>query len=476
MAYTIQKDCVKIGIVLPQDQQTSVSFCTPAQRRMSAINLTKQYPLAPNTQYKAILSGAGMLTLQVISNPGLDAVQLLLPVYIVGEGEVSVEPKDCLTLFGVVTGRNFHWQNKITEDLPGDFEITVQDHYFTMANILPLNVYLLCVAASEMSPECPPELVKAQIIAARSWLLAHSENKHPGWDACNDDCCQRYQGLGKIKGNLWTIADSVKDVVLTYNDQVCDARYSKSCGGVTEAAEMIWPEVKQPYLVSIYDAAENKPHSGHSKIPHKSSAIPAASFQLTTDAGMQAWLQNTSPCFCSPTMVPLEKLSKYLGMVDVADQYYRWEQKYSATELEELLRSKLQLQHLKKILRFSILNRGHSGRIHRLQIDYEDEQGQPQTHTLTSEYSIRAAFHLKFLYSSAFIIKEERNAQQDLLSISLQGAGWGHGVGLCQIGALGMALSNCSYTEILTHYFKGAKISHWSLETCIKILRKKNKV
>lgn len=469
--HLLATNSVKIGIILTGDHQTEFTFCIPTTRKFMITDNISQYTLQPNIQYQGKI-----LTNQLLSLSNIPS-SLHLPARIIGEEKISVSSQDCLTLFNVPVGRNFHWQSYITEYLPGDLEINIQDGYLVIANILPLEIYLLCVATSEMNPECPCELVKAQIIAARSWFLAHAENKHQGLDACNDDCCQRYQGLGKILPQLWDIAQTVSGVVLTYNGKICDARYSKSCGGVTESSEIIWPEIQEPYLVPQYDNkispdTQNRFDSPTSH-PDKLNANIIQHLNLSTEIGMQDWLAHPPACFCSPQLVSLENLTKYLGIVDIVGQYYRWQKIYSAIELEEILRNKLALPEIARIRKLEILQRGYSGRINRLKIYYEDKNCSQHIYMLTSEYQIRATLHPKFLYSSAFCIQEEYNFQGYLTQIVLNGAGWGHGVGLCQIGALGMSLLGYSYQEILSHYFKNSQLIYWNIETCMQILRNK---
>lgn len=165
------------------------------------------------------------------------------------------------------------------------------------------------------------------------------------------------------------------------------------------------------------------------------------------------WIQSSPPCFCSPDVLDPKSLSQYLGKVDITQNYYRWEKQYSQQEILDLLQKKGKIQNIKEVLSLQPLERGQSARIKRLGIHYLNELNQKQTVEISGEYNIRHLLHPSFLYSSAFFLIEERDSQNHILSLTLKGAGWGHGSGLCQMGALGMALQGYSYQDILSHYF-----------------------
>ena len=299
-------------------------------------------------------------------------------------------------------------------------EFSIQDGKMMAVNELPLEAYLKCVATSEMSALCPPEFLKAQTIVARSWLLANIEQKHRhlGFDICNDDCCQRYQGMTHCTDASIQSANTTFGEVIMFDDRICDARYSKSCGGISENFEHVWDGEPIPYLVSIVDEDEN--------------GVP----------------------FCSPEIVPETSLKTYIGDVDEKGEYYRWT--YEATQ-DELIQS-LQYKHninAAKIQDLTPIKMGVSGRITDLLIEYEDNQRNDQKIEIHSEYEIRNIMSPSFLFSSAFTI--EKTDDGDFL---LHGNGWGHGVGLCQIGALGMALSGKTSEMILNHYYPNSRLRH----------------
>jgi SpoIID/LytB domain protein len=276
------------------------------------------------------------------------------------------------------------------------------------------------VATSEMSAQCPLEFLKAQTIVARSWLLANIEQKHRhlGFDICNDDCCQRYQGMANCTDASIQSTKATHGQVIMYDHIICDARYSKSCGGITENFEHVWDGDPVPYLKSIHDVNE--------------SSVP----------------------FCSPEIVPESSLKSYIGNVDEKGQYYRWTYEATQKELIQSLKEKRQV-NVVKIQNLTPLKKGLSDRIIVLRIDYEDEKGNHQEIDIHSEYEIRNIMSPSFLYSSAFMIEKTEDNQ-----FLLHGKGWGHGAGLCQIGALGMALSGKTSEMILNHYYPNSRLRH----------------
>ncbi len=352
---------------------------------------------------------------------------------------ISIQPRgksdSAFTVGEVPAGRGFHWQKKIKVSLAGGADFQVKNGFLLMVNELPLETYLKCVTASEMSTSCPPALLEAQTIVARSWILANAEHKHSLYNAhvCNDDCCQRYHGIGNLSKGYFARTDPTRGQVLKFQNQICDTRYSKSCGGKTESSKNIWG-INQPYLISHPDLAD-----------------PVDFGDLSAEAQFLTWLDTPVNAFCSPGFVPEAVLPDYLGTVDKKGQYFRWEVTYSNAELRSLISRKLDLQ-ISSIEKLLPLKRGDSGRLIKLEIKYKDKLGKLQKIKLKSEYEIRRVLHSSFLYSSAFAVINSKNR------IILRGAGWGHGAGLCQIGALGMALKKYGTGEILKHYFPGTEL------------------
>ncbi|MCH7612032.1 MAG: SpoIID/LytB domain-containing protein [Candidatus Marinimicrobia bacterium] len=397
---------LRIGIILPVDYRKSIeiSFTNPSQ-----------YKIDSKIQISLISS-----KLRISKN----------------DGDVKIIKKDIefdghgITVHNVPAGRGFHWEKTINVTLPGDVQITNRDGYLLVINEVPLEQYLACVAVSEMSGACPPSLLEAQTITARSWILAAVEKKHAdlGIDACSDDCCQRYQGLGQMTETSKHAVNNSRGQVLIYENEICDARYSKSCGGITESAENVWDMPITPYLTSVYDGPETDIKIGWDK--------------LFTD---------NPKTFCSPAFVDENELHQYLGNVDKKGQYFRWHERYTQEEFCEFFSKNVQ-EDVTHITKIDVLNRGHSGRINHLVLYYQTSDGKFEILEIKSEYDIRKILHPSFLYSSCFVIN------MDDKHIEFHGAGWGHGVGLCQIGALGMALHGYITEEILAHYFKNTKL------------------
>ena len=401
---------VSIGLVLPKDKQKKITVT-------NNINKKKHKIIIKNNQL-------------FMNDVQTDFIELK-----------DIGESSYYTIDSVIAGRGFHWQKRIIISIHGKLVIRRKGGYLFLINILGLESYLMCVATSEMNAECPSALLEAQTIAARSWMVASSEDKHRdlGLDACNDDCCQRYQGLNGLNDRAKIATMSTKGIFLTYNKKICDARYSKSCGGITENNENVWGDEPKPYLRSIYDG--------------KSNSVP----DLSNDSVLLKWFSNDNDCFCSNNSVNINKLKKYLGLVDDQGNYSRWKITYSMKQLVRMVNKSLN-QNLEMIKSVKIERRGKSGRAIEL-IIYGIRNDECIQIRLTSEYEIRRVFHPKFLYSSAFIINPSSGIKNNKEKITLIGAGWGHGVGLCQIGALGMALSGMGYEEILRHYFTSTEIT-----------------
>jgi SpoIID/LytB domain protein len=344
----------------------------------------------------------------------------------------------------VVAGRGFHWQKPIDVYLPGTIEIGSYNNTLILINELPLEEYLMCVATSEMGAECPAALIESQTIAARSWMLANIERKHVdmGMDVCNDDCCQRYQGSGNLTAQSIAGARNTLGQVLLYNNKICDARYSKSCGGIMESFQTIWPDADLEYLKNIPDAAKGFSHR----------ALP-----LSTEDKVRLWIDDTPATFCSSITIDESVLKKYLGSVDEEGKYFRWQIKYSQEELCHLLNEKLNLSAI-AILRFNPVHRGGSGRLSKIEVLFRNDQNQDKSYLIDNEYKIRQSFHKGFLYSSCFYILTQDIKNDIPQKFTLHGAGWGHGVGYCQIGALGMALNGYTTEQIVLHYYPGSSL------------------
>jgi len=344
------------------------------------------------------------------------------------------------TLNPIRAGRGFHWEKQISITVEGELEIKIVYGYLFVINHISLEKYLICVATSEMSGECPQALLESQTVAARSWLLAAAEQKHAdlGLDACNDDCCQRYQGMGNLTDAAIAASEKTRGRILIYDGKICDTRYSKSCGGISENNENAWGGEPKPYLRAIRDG--------------NNSTIP----KLKSESDLNKWLTDDQHCFCGPDYVPENQLERYLGNVDKSGSYFRWNVSFTQEELTILINEKTG-KRFESIQSLQPLERGISGRIIQLRIDGKIN-GEPSDLILENEYEIRWALHPDFLYSSAFIIEANSTADSLPSRFTFKGAGWGHGVGLCQIGALGMSLNGTSFTDILSHYFQSTEL------------------
>ncbi len=419
---------ISVGIILPEDKKSEINldFSNPARYKINSE--TSVGKLIVKCRSDSIL----------INNTLVDSI-LIEPI------DNHLE-NDCIFINSVPTGRGFHWQNEIQVQLPGKFTIKNYDGYLFVINELPLEQYLPCVTASEMSPDCPPALLAAQTIAARSWLLANRKVNHPELDidVCNDDCCQRYQGVTNVPDNsLYSIRNTYGQVLRHGND-ICDARYSKCCGGVTESYENVWGGKPISYLSSVADI--------HQKDEDRINIL-----NLMSEHEFDSFLSSSTPAYCGPSFVKLKDIQKYLGKVDKPSSYYRWEITYSQNELTSIINGKLDL-NAKVINKLTSIKRGFSGRIIKLKIDYIDKSDNNRSVIINSEYAIRNALHNQFLYSSAILIEQKTLRNSLPGTFKFTGLGWGHGAGMCQIGALGMALNGYSVTDILKHYFANTKI------------------
>jgi SpoIID/LytB domain protein len=424
---------LRVGIILPEDQIDHVIIELPESIDYQIIsdNIT-HHPLQCKTcnfEYSAN---------KIYLDESIEADYWRIE----NKGQYSIGSEVGIKVKNVVAGRGFHWEKSIDVFLPGSIEIRVYNNHLILINELPLEEYLMCVATSEMGAECPKALIESQTITARSWMLANIEQKHVdmGMDVCNDDCCQRYQGSGNLTSQSIAGVRSTSGQVLLYKNKICDARYSKSCGGMMESFRTIWPGSELDSIKTIPDAARGFTHP---------------SLPLTTEDKVQQWIDDTPEAFCSSKIIDEANLKKYLGSVDEEGKYFRWQVEYNQLELCQLLNEKLDLSAT-FVFGFKAIHRGGSGRLSQLEILFRDNRNQDKTHLINSQYKIRQSLHKGFLYSSCFYIISEDIKEDIPQKFILKGAGWGHGVGYCQIGALGMALNGYSTDQIVTHYYPGS--------------------
>jgi SpoIID/LytB domain protein len=361
------------------------------------------------------------------------------------------------TVFDVKIGIDFHWQRSQVQSFRGNLFLSAcSDSSFNLINEISLEDYLESVISSEMSAQAPLEFLKAQAITARSWLVAmlakkktvrsnpaskneneivvwQDVNDHMGFDVCADDHCQRYQGITRIiSENVHTAIKDTRGLFLVYAGEICDARYYKSCGGQTEIFSTAWEDKSPDYLRSITDDAQQ-----HSPIQSEAQA--------------QEWLTGRPRAFCNTT--DKELLSRILPAFDQETaNFYRWQVIYKRQDLEEIIRKKSDIDFgtLRNLIP---LERGPSGRIYKLKIE-----GSKLSVIVGKELEIRRWLSESHLLSSAFIVSKTNATDGSVESFTLTGGGWGHGVGLCQIGAAVMATKGFKAEEILAHYFTNANL------------------
>ncbi|MDR0845795.1 MAG: SpoIID/LytB domain-containing protein [Tannerella sp.] len=366
----------------------------------------------------------------------------------------------------VVIGINFHWERKEDQVFQGSLKLIAENGKIQVINILPVENYLISVISSEMSATASLELLKAHAVISRSWLLAQIEKQqelkeqemqdttcgtpsfredeheiirwydredHLLFDVCADDHCQRYQGITRASTNLGTIKEAVNGTrgeALLYAGKICDARFYKCCGGVVEEFQNTWENVRHPYLVKLRDDAG-------------ASACP----DLTVEAEAEKWIRSRPSAFCNTQ--DKEILSQVLNNYDQeTTDFYRWTVTYSQDELSDLARERSGID-FGRIEELVPVERGVSGRLVKLKII-----GSKRTMIIGKELEIRRILSKSHLFSSAFIAEKKDGL------FTLTGAGWGHGVGLCQIGAAVMGEKGFTYQQILLHYYVGAETKH----------------
>ena len=357
---------------------------------------------------------------------------------------VPSDPARCaFALDDVPIGIGFHWERKERQVFRGELRLLRGPAGLTVVNDVPLEEYAASVISSEMSATCPPELLKAHAVISRSWLKGPSatapasparrdpleirrwygREAHPDFEVCADDHCQRYQGITKaVSPEVAGAVGATAGELLLFGGAICDARFSKCCGGLTERYRTAWDDREIPYLVSFPDGP-----------PQPGAEDP------------EGWIRSNPPAFCNTRDAGL--LARILpGFDQETRDFFRWRVEYAPEELGDLVRSRLGAD-LGPVAGLVPLARGPSGRIHRLRI--AGERGEL---VVGKELEIRRILSPTHLLSSAFVVDHEAGR------FVLTGAGWGHGVGLCQIGAAVMASEGKGYREILAHYYPGAVV------------------
>ena len=376
---------------------------------------------------------------------------------------IPQEDNCSFTLHNVTIGISYHWERQEEQTFIGTLKLISDVENVIAVNVLPVEDYLVSVISSEMSATSSLEFLKSHAIISRSWLLAQIENRdkktvhkslqqniqddkdclirwydredHTLFDVCADDHCQRYQGITKASNP--SVAKAVKEtegMVLMYGDEICDARFSKCCGGVSETFDTCWEDKDYPYLQPVSDNTDNQ-------------TIP----DLSIEENAEKWIRSTPEAFCDTHDVNV--LRQILNNYDQeTTDFYRWKVEYSQKEISELIHRKtgIDFGEIKDLIP---MQRGKSGRISKLKI-----VGTRRSMVIGKELEIRRALSESHLFSSAFVVDKTDVTDSVPSEFIITGAGWGHGVGLCQIGAAVMGEKGYSYNKILLHYYRNAEI------------------
>jgi SpoIID/LytB domain protein len=400
----------------------------------------------------ATLSGGKIILRNDNSRLELEVPVLLVP---------SDAHDSSFTLHAVTIGVDFHWQRNEDQVFKGSLKLMIENDMITAVNVLSVEDYLISVISSEMRATSSEEFLKAHAVISRSWLLAQIEksNKikaegknyiactiteneivrwydredHQNYDVCADDHCQRYQGITRaFSPAVVKVINETYGEVLTYDGSICDTRYYKCCGGMTELFENAWEPVNHPYLQCITD----------------NPAAPAGyDTGLSNEDAAEKWIKGSPEAFCNTS--DWKVLSQVLNDYDQeTNDFFRWKVTYSQKELSDLVKTRTGID-FGLITDLVPLVRGASGRVTRLKIE-----GILKTMIIGKELEIRKSLSKTHLYSSCFFV--EKLSGDDGTRFVLNGAGWGHGVGLCQIGAAVMGSKGYSYSDILMHFFRDA--------------------
>lgn len=384
-----------------------------------------------------------------------------------------LSPDASFDLIDVVIGINFHWERKENQRFKGSLKLIIENEKLTAINRIGVEDYLTSVISSEMSATASDELLKAHAVISRSWLLKpiltdnsqqttdngqqksedsavralstghfekwYERDAHTNFDVCADDHCQRYQGITRAS----TVAvekaiEATRGEVLWAEGEICDARFSKSCGGASETFENCWAPEHYSYLTKVIDNPTNP---------------EGFELDLTVEANAERWIRQSPEAFCNTT--DKKVLAQVLNNYDQeTTDFYRWKVEYTQAEISELLARRSGIG-FGEIVDLIPAKRGESARLIELKII-----GTKQTITVGKELEIRKWLSNSHLYSSAFVVDKLEIKNGIPQKIILTGAGWGHGVGLCQIGAAVMGEKGYLYNEILLHYFRGAELKN----------------
>lgn len=378
-------------------------------------------------------------------------------------------------LFNVRIGIQFHWERTEKQVFEGNLKYIVEGDKITAINRIPLESYLISVVSSEMSAKASAGLLMAHAVISRSWLLSQLQQKgknqvknsgfteseterirwydredHLNFDVCADDHCQRYQGI--TRAGTPQVREAIKSTrgqVICWGEEICDARFSKCCGGMLEEFQYCWEDSPKPYLVGLPDTESQETDTHKINLKHSNSEkqiiVPGEIPDLRIEENAGTWILGNPPAFCntSDKIILKQVLNGYDQ--ETAD-FYRWKIFYTTAEISQLIYKRSGID-FGEIIELVPLERGVSGRIVRLKII-----GSKKSLIIGKELEIRRTLSTSHLYSAAFVV------EKTALGFTLHGAGWGHGVGLCQIGAAVMGEKGCPYSQILSHYYPNAEL------------------
>jgi stage II sporulation protein D len=385
-----------------------------------------------------------------------------------GSNTITLKPEtnnSTFVLKDVTIGIGFHWEKHEEQEFEGELTMQLENGKIRVVNKVLLEMYLKTVISSEMSAMNDMELLKTHAVVSRSWLLAqiikseeckqaqksgsqvktddrgvvleitkwYDREDHETFDVCADDHCQRYQGITKVVSeNAQKAVEATRGKVLAFNNEICDARFSKCCGGISEDFSNVWQPVHVPYLTAVRDLPQS---------------------ELPDDFDAETFIRANPDSFCKTNDASV--LSQVLIDFDRSTHdFYRWKVEYTQEELSALIKQKSGID-FGEIQDIVPLERGKSGRIIRLQI-----VGTKRTIVVGKELEIRKWLSDSHLYSSAFVVERTFDADGAIpLRFILHGAGWGHGVGMCQIGAAVMCRNGYRSEDVLRHYYPGAKVA-----------------
>ncbi len=380
---------------------------------------------------------------------------------------IELAPENKAGFFGlknVTIGINFHWEQKENQQFKGSLKLILEEGKIRCINIVPLEEYLRSVISSEMSATSSEHLLKAHAVISRSWLIAqinkansiqesndtyqsvnqtedelikwYDREDHVDFDVCADDHCQRYQGITKIiSEKALKAVDETLGEVLISDENICDARFSKCCGGISENFEKVWEPIRHKYLTKVVD----------------SEFADTTCVDLRLEDEAELWIRNKPHAYCNTSDQKI--LSQVLPDFDqTTTDFYRWKVEYTQQEISALLLKRSGI-NFGEIIKLEAIERGHSSRLIKLKIT-----GTKKTLTVGKELEIRKWLSESHLYSSAFVVDHLDIKNGIPQKFVLTGAGWGHGVGLCQIGAAVMGEKGFDYRKILKHYFTGAEL------------------